>query len=107
MGGGGSYKPDFTGTGQLMRSAEMLEVMKAVAERGISIARVLSAGHVVTGEYESSFTATARSRRGGVRGDRAEAWLVNTSGHAARVEWQDDLHILARTAGYLESRPGG
>jgi hypothetical protein len=99
------YQADYKGTGQLMRSPEMLAVLEQVARRGESIARSLAASHVVTGDYEASFIITT-SRRGGDRKDRAEARLLNTSGHAVDVEWRDDLHILARTAGYLEATGG-
>jgi len=108
------YERDTAGTGRLMRSPEMAALMEEVARRGESIARSLAAAHVVTGDYEASFRVTV-TRHGGVLaadygasyGDRAEARLVNDSPHAVLAEWYDGLHILARTAGYLEGGRGG
>lgn len=94
------YKPDYTGTGELMNSPEMVEVMRQVAEKGIPFAESISPER--TGEYKSSFEVTSRSH-GGVHGDRAEAQVVNTSEHAAHVEWQDGYHVLARTAEALRT----
>lgn len=100
------YERDIAGTGRLMRSPEMAALMEEVARRGESIARSLAAAHVVTGDYEASFRVESR-RRGGPARDRAEARLVNDSAHAVLAEWYDGLHILARTAGYLEGGRGG
>jgi hypothetical protein len=92
------YRANYQGTGELMNSPEMVAVMRQVAEKGVPFARSISP--VDTGEYEASFEVTSQSH-GGVHGDRAEAQIVNTSDHAARVEWQDNYHVLARTADAL------
>lgn len=90
------YKADYAGTGDLMRSPEMVAVMEAVAERGAALARSMAPER--TGEYRASITVTSM-RRGGPHGDRAEADIVADSDHAAYVEWRDGYHVLARAAG--------
>lgn len=94
------YKADYQGTGKLMNGPEMQEMLRQVAEKGKAFAE--SIAPVDTGEYKSSFEVTSRSH-GGVHGDRAEAQIVNTSPHAAHVEWQDNYHVLARTADALRT----
>jgi hypothetical protein len=92
------YKADYKGTGELMNGPEMQAVLRQIAEKGKAFAESISPER--TGEYKASFEVTSRSH-GGVHGDRAEAQIVNTSDHAARVEWQDNYHVLARTADAL------
>jgi hypothetical protein len=89
------YRPDYAGTRKLMNSPEMVEVMRQVAGKGIAFAQSISPER--TGEYKESFEVTSRAH-GGVHADRAEAQIVNTSAHAAHVEWQDGYHVLGRTA---------
>jgi hypothetical protein len=95
-----TYKPDYAGLGKLMNGPEMQAMLRRVAEKGVPFARSISP--VDTGEYEASFTVETRSH-GGIHGDRAEAKIVNSSPHAARVEWQDGYHVLNRTAQALGS----
>lgn len=90
-----SYKADYNGTSGLANSPEMVALMRQVAQKGIPFAQSISP--VRTGEYKESFEVTAAAH-GGVKGDRAAAQIVNTSGHAAGVEWRDGYHVLARTA---------
>lgn len=97
-----TYKPDFAGTNGLMNSPEMQEAMRSAAEKGRAFAESVSPER--TGEYRASFSVSARAH-GGAHEDRAEATLVNNSPHAARVEWQDGYHVLARTADFI-SRTG-
>lgn len=92
------YRADYRGTGELMNGPEMQAVLRQVAEKGKAFAAGISPER--TGEYKASFEVTVQSH-GGVHGDRAEAQIVNTSDHAARVEWQDGYHVLARTADTL------
>lgn len=94
------YTPNYSGTGQIMNSPEMVEVMRVKAELGKDLAESISPER--TGDYRASFEVAADSG-GGIRGDRAEAQLVNTSGHAVNVEWQDNYKVLTRTLGALEA----
>lgn len=94
------YTPDYSGTGQIMNSPEMVEVMRAKAELGNGFAESISPER--TGDYKGSFEVTADSG-GGIRGDRAEAQIVNSSDHAVNVEWQDGYKVLTRTLGALET----
>jgi hypothetical protein len=96
------YRPNYAGTGELMNSPEMVEVMRQIAEKGKAFAESIApVGDPRTdphaGEYKASFEVTAQAH-GGVHGDRAAAQIVNTSAHAAHVEWQDGYHVLERTA---------
>jgi hypothetical protein len=93
------YKPDIAGTGKLMRSVEMQLMLRSAAEKGKLYAMGISPER--TGEYLSSFSVETKAD-GGVHGDRAQATLVNNSPHAVYVEWQDNYHVLARTADYIE-----
>lgn len=92
------YRADYKGTGELMNSVEMRNMLREVAEKGRVFAIGISPER--TGEYVKSFEVTT-SAHAGTHGDRAEATLVNTSAHAAHVEWQDGYHVLARTADAL------
>lgn len=92
------YTPSFTGTNSLMNSAGVQQVLRAAAEKGTAYA--VSISPVRTGEYKSSFRISTKAH-GGVHGDRAQATIVNTSPHAARVEWADGYHVLAETADYI------
>lgn len=92
------YSADYEGTGELMRSPEMQAVVREVAEKAMAYAESISPEY--TGEYKASFEVTVTDR-GGLRNDRAEAQLVNTSDHAVNVEWQDGYHVLTRTLGAL------
>lgn len=93
-----SYKADFAGTGELMRSAEMEAAMKSAAQKGRIFAESISPHR--TGDYAASFSVSS-TRRGGVHHDRAAAYLINNSDHALLVEVVDGYHVLARTAGYI------
>jgi len=94
------YKPSYGGLGALMNGPEMQEMLRKVAEKGLAYAQSISPDR--TGEYRASFGVEVRSH-GGIHGDRAEAKIVNSSPHAARVEWEDNYHVLNRTAEALRS----
>jgi len=94
------YTPDRAGLGRLMNGPEMQQMLRGIAEKGVPYAESISPER--TGEYRASFSVEVRSH-GGVHGDRAEAKIVNSSPHAARVEWQDGYHVLNRTAEHLGS----
>lgn len=93
------YVKNKKGIGQLMNAPEMVAVMRQVAESGIAYAESISPER--TGEYKGSFEVTAHDH-GGLHSDRAEAQLINTSDHAVNVEWQDNYHVLSRTAEQLK-----
>lgn len=88
------YKPDLAGTRELMRSEGVRGFLRQAAEAAIPFAVAISPER--TGEYRASFRVTA-----GATAARAFARLENTSGHAARVEWEDGYHVLARAAGMI------
>ena len=94
------YRPDLRGTNALMRSAGVRDFLRGEAERAMGIAQAISP--VRTGDYKASFRVET-SDSGGVHGDRAAAYLVNDSEHAARVEWEDGFHVLARAVGAIEA----
>lgn len=85
------YKPDYTGTRALMNSPEMQGMLRRVAEE--VMARAVSAAPVRTGEYKASFHVEAHAD-GGIHKDRAEALVVNDSGHSVLVEDWDEFHTL-------------
>lgn len=93
------YKPDLAGTNDLMNGPEMQNMLRSAAEKGRIFAIGISPER--TGEYARSFDVTVKAH-GGPHGDRAEAALVNYSPHASHVEWQDNYHVLARTADFIE-----
>lgn len=105
-----TYKPSYQGTSELMNGPEMQEMLRQVALKGMAYAQSIAPVRKEEwqtpthpgGEYKASFEVQVRSH-GGVHGDRAEAKIVNTSPHAARVEWEDRYHTLNRTAEQLGS----
>lgn len=101
-----TYTPHFAETGALMRSKGVQEVLRRAAEKGVAFAVSISPeppgkSGEATGEYRNSFRISTKAR-GGVNEDRAEATITNTSPHASHVEWQDGLHVLAKTAAYIK-----
>lgn len=99
------YSPSYAGVGELMKSEEMQAVVREAAERAKAYAESIApAGDLAhdphPGEYKASFEVVVTDH-GGKDGDRAEAQLINTSDHAVNVEWQDNYHVLARTADAL------
>jgi hypothetical protein len=109
------YRANYQGTGELMNGPEMQAMLRQVAEKGKAYAESISpVGQAPydkhPGEYKESFEVTAQAH-GGFHGDRAEAQIVNTSNHAAAVEWGNSAyppwahgyHVLARTASALRT----
>lgn len=94
-----TYKPNFRDTGRLLRSAGMQHMCVAAANNGAAYARSISP--VVSGEYQGAFIVVAVAVAG-PHNDRAGAQLINTSGHAAAVEWRLGHRVLGRTADYIE-----
>lgn len=99
------YKADYAGTRELMNSPEMQSVLREVAGKGMANAagrapvrqpRYRTPQHP-GGEYKASFHVEVHAG-GGVHHDRAEALIVNDSGHAVLVEWHDEFHTLRDAA---------
>lgn len=107
------YEPDHKGTGELLLSPGMHKLVGQAADAGKTFAESISPDQVPYAEgYIASFEVERGLVSSGVSGKgtaRATARLVNTSKHAAAVEWRHDHHVLARTADYLENAwvPGG
>jgi hypothetical protein len=101
--GGIRYESNISGTNDLMTSEEMLALMVAAAQAGMSYAQRISP--VDTGEYVESFRVEGEIRGGPAR-NRAEARLVNDSDHAADVEWRNHggERVLGRTVDAIEGR---
>lgn len=90
------YIPDPRGAELLLSSAEMRGALAAAAEAAMEHA--ISIAPVVTGEYAASFSV---QEMGG------NIFIVNTSDHAAAVEWgtsdtNQARHVLARAVDWLE-----
>lgn len=101
------YVGSYSGIGQIMRSEDMQELVRQVAEKAMGFAVELApVGDPRTdphpGEYKASFEVQV-SADGGLRNDRAEAILVNTADHAVDVEYKDGHLVLNRTLAALES----
>jgi hypothetical protein len=93
------YEKNIKGLNELMRSAGVRDHLRAVAEAAIPYAQEISPER--TGEYKASFRVETTDS-GGPLGNRAAAYLINDSPHAARVEWEDDFHVLARVADHIQ-----
>jgi hypothetical protein len=101
------YEPDHEGTGMLMMSDGMREMLRMVAERGADYARSIAPvgkppGDPHPGEYLASFRVEVVTPAPSWD-DRPAALIVNDSGHAAYVEWQDGYHVLAKTAAAMSA----
>lgn len=101
-----SYKPDYRGTAELMRTPEMLAVVVRAATDAIPFAKSISpdappygAGYIASFTVEPGIEKISRARR-------AVAELLNTSNHALIVEvgvgYHVGNHVLARTADHIE-----
>lgn len=93
------YSKDIAGLNKLMRSAGVREVLRRAAEAALPYAESIAPER--TGEYRLSFAVSVQDVAG-PHGDRAGARLLNLSPHAARVEWEDGYHTLARVADHIE-----
>ena len=104
------YKPDFRGTAELMRTAEMLAVIEAIATEAIPFARSISPDAPPYGVgYVEKFEVTGSTQKVGRLGRRAVAELSNTARYATAVELgsfdtpsDTGHHVLARTADHIE-----
>lgn len=80
-----TYRPDRAGTGDFLRGPEMQALVKEHAEK---IARVYTDSLPVdSGNLRSNVTVKTTSR-GGVKKDRAEAEVENSTRYAAAIEYE-------------------
>lgn len=98
-----TYKKDIAGLNRLMRSAGIRDVLRQAAEAAIPYAQAIAPER--TGQYKSSFSVTTQDVAG-PHMDRAGARLVNSSPHAAHVEWENGDHVLARVADHIGGTDG-
>lgn len=103
------YRADYAGTRALMNSPEMQEMLRSVAEQGMASAVAAAPVYqgrprrgVTPGEYKAAFRVEVHAN-GGVHNDRAEALIINDSGHSVLVEWVDDYHTLRDAAEELRA----
>lgn len=68
-----------------LTSPDAREIVMAAAEAGADVAK--SYVSVESGELRDSIRAEFYASRGGAKGDRAEAWVLADSDHAAAVEF--------------------
>jgi hypothetical protein len=92
------YRQNRAGTRKIMTGEQMAEVMKKRAEAALPYAQNISPER--SGAYKAAFRVET-TRRGGPRGDRAEARLINDSVYAPAVERRH--HVLGRTVDQIES----
>lgn len=91
------YRKDIAGVGRIMTGEQMAAVMERRARAAIPYAQ--GAAPDDTGEYDASFDVEV-TRRGGPRGNRAEARLINTAPHAPEVERR--YRVLGQTVDQIE-----
>lgn len=103
------FEADSDGLNEIARSPAVRAALAAVAERGKQIAVAMSEDFRISGDYADSFDVEEDTVdwHGQYPGRRAAANLVNTSAHAAAVEWGNahdhkPHHVLARTAEALK-----
>lgn len=98
------YKPDHAGIGALLTSSEMQDVVRQVAEKGADYARTIAPiggpRDPARGEFKASFSVDVVVN-GGLKGDRAEARITNSSEHERLTDVFDGYHVLADTAEWL------
>lgn len=87
-----TFIPDKEGLGAILVGEEISAIVLEIAEKAKGIAEGLSADFAVTGEYESSFVASAEvtslpSAGSSQAHEAAVGTLTNTSGHAVAVEY--------------------
>lgn len=95
------YVPNRRGVGRLLTSPQMAALMEARARAGLDYAQSIAPEQ--SGEYKDAFTVDS-VRRGGPRGDRAEARLVNTADYADDVERRH--RVLGQTVDRIENSGG-
>lgn len=91
------FRLNYVGVGEMLRSTEMVaemarraELVKAAAEIAAPYDQNSPGPH-----YKDEFIVEVTDH-GGIHGDRAEAAVTNTSGHALAVEFQDGYRTLGR-----------
>ena len=100
------YRPDHDGTARLANAAPMSAAMVAIASQAKAYAIAISPE--VSGNYKSSFHVLPGTIMAGrPKKPRAGAVIINTSPHAAAVEWHNGAAVLARTARTIDGRLHG
>lgn len=99
------YVADHQGTGQLLLSPGMFDLVNAFADFGMRYAVSISPED--TGEYKDSFRVEEGHEitlvtRDGHRSRRAAARIVNDAPHAPNVEWEWGHAVLGRTIDAIE-----
>lgn len=87
-----SFRPNWKGFEALANGPEARAMVKAEAERAKAIAEGLSQDFRITGDYADSFEVqeTTVGPAEGFKHRHAAARLVNTSDHAAAVEFGNE-----------------
>lgn len=96
-----SYEGNYAGTGELMRSDEMLAVMADVGAKALAYAEEISP--VRTGRYKAGWRMDASSA-GGPSRDRAEAVVANDAVDEVLADVVDGYEIPAKVLAYLEEQ---
>jgi hypothetical protein len=94
-----NYRPNRPGTGQLLRTEEMEQLVARAANKAKAHAEKIAPRD--TGRYAASFEVES-TRRGGPNSDRAEAHLINTANHAWAVEFVNGDRVLGKAADHIE-----
>lgn len=104
-----NYQPDPKFFKELAVGDEIRSACREIADKAKGIAEALSQDFRITGDYADSFSVqeTTIAWTGTYPGPRAAAQLVNTSDHAAAVEWGNahdhkPHHVLGRTLAALD-----
>lgn len=104
-----TFKANNAGFQQIAVSTEVRTALKAAAEEAKTVAEGFAQDFRVTGDYADSFDVTDETIQwqGRFSGPRAAARLVNTSDHAAAVEWGNEHahrnhRVLGRTLAAME-----
>ncbi len=92
-----SYRPDYAGFSAFMRSDDVADAMRSVAEEAAERIRALAAPHRVTGAFEASIEV-----EDGIDGDRAVAYVLSRDYDAAWIEFgtvhTEGLNVFGRVA---------
>ncbi|MGW5741580.1 hypothetical protein [Amycolatopsis sp. NPDC003861] len=99
------FVPDHQGLAQLLRGAEVHDLVMDRARDGAQFAQTIAPRR--TGEYAAGIQAEDGGL-GGPRHDRPVGLIVATAPHSAAVEWGNDHqhhphHVLARTIDIVEA----
>lgn len=104
------YVPDHRGVARMLVSDDMGDAVEAAARAGEAFAKSIAPiGRRASDNDDERYVASFEISRGtetGRGGARVTAYLTNTAGHAAAVEWgtgnRAGNHVLSRTVDHLE-----